>query len=53
MEELGVGYLLGAMLPIRVCSGAQEAEFAFTVSNQKDVSYEENSHLCSLVWEHF
>lgn len=44
-----MGYLLGAMLTVRVCNGAQEAEFAFTVSNQKDVSCEENSHLCSLV----
>lgn len=48
-----MGYLLGAMLPIRVCSGAQEAEFAFIVSNQKDVNCEGNSHLCSLVWEDF
>lgn len=48
-----MGFLLGAMLPMRACDGAQEAEFAFRVSNRKAVSCEEDNHLHSLVCEQF
>lgn len=40
---------MGAMLPVRACEEAQDAEFASRVSNRKDVSCEEDSYLPTFI----
>lgn len=48
-RNLGWECLLGAMLPVRACEEAQDAEFASRVSDRKDVSCEEDSHLPTFI----